>query len=171
MFSIFGPFSTRRCFFFEKLFSRFFVTPNGWPENRGKQGFFWLSPPFFWCVCVFPCGLLMLAFCLHGPSSLRTCHSSLFLSFFFLVVVFHCFFPVCLYCVLYFSFCCLSFLHSLFVWQKARSNHRKPQCLKYCFWCSVLVLASLHFHLAQIITPTRPREQPLKMAFVCLFLS
>ena len=34
--------------------------------------------------------------------------------------------------------------------------------LKCSFWCSALVPASLHFDLAQLRTPTRPREPPLK---------
>ena len=38
--------------------------------------------------------------------------------------------------------------------------------LKCSFWCSVLVPASSHFHLAQLRTPTRTREPPLKMVFV-----
>ena len=56
------------------------------------------------------------------------------------------------------------FLHFLFVWPK------KPdlisEYLKCSFWCSVLVPASSHFHLAQLRTPTRTRESPLKMVFV-----
>ena len=74
-----------------------------------------------------------------------------------------------LYCALYCSFCCFSFLHSLLVWQKPRSNHRIFVVLifMFCFGACIPTL-----HLAQRITPTPPREgEPSKWYFFALFVA
>ena len=78
-----------------------------------------------------------------------------FSSFWWLCFVF-CF-HVCLYCALCFWFCCFSFLHFLIVWPK--NPDQITEYLKCSFWCSVLVPASWQFHLAQLRTPTRTRDE------------
>ena len=84
------------------------------------------------------------------------------LFFFFLVVVFRFLFPCwSLLCVLQVRFCCLFFC--FFVCDQ--KPDQITEYLKCSFWCSALVPASSHLHLAQLRTPTRTREPPLKMVF------
>ena len=84
------------------------------------------------------------------------------LFFFVLVVVFRFLFP-CLSLLCSLLLILLFFLSAFFVWPK--KPDQITEYLKCSFWCSVLVPASSHFHLAQLRTPTRTREPPLKMVF------
>ena len=120
------------------------------PQNH-VQGFFvvplvssWSPIVFVYlvhCKSVVHLVFLLLVFC--------------FSSFWWLCFVF-CF-HVCLYCALCFWFCCFSFLHFLIVWPK--NPDQITEYLKCSFWCSVLVPASWQFHLAQLRTPTRTRDE------------
>ena len=82
------------------------------------------------------------------------------LFFFFLVVVFRFVFP-------FLSLLCSLFLSLLFIFLHFLCVTKKPdqitEYLKCSFWFSAVVPASSHFHLAQLRTPTRTREPPLKM--------
>ena len=82
------------------------------------------------------------------------------LSFLFWWLCFVFCFHICLYCALCFWFCCFSFLHFSLCNQKTDEITKYLEC---SFWCSVLVPASSHFHVAQLRTPTQPREPPIKM--------
>ena len=84
------------------------------------------------------------------------------LCFFFLAVVFRFLFPcLSLLCVLQARFYCLFFC----IFCVTKKTDQITEYLKCSFWCSVLVPASSHFHLAQPRTPTRTREPLLKMVF------
>ena len=97
-----------------------------------------------------------------------------FLSFvvmflFFAVVVFHCFFSSL-------SLLCSSLFIQLFLFPALGSwCDKKPdqitEYLKFSFSCSASVPASTHFHFTQIITPTWPREEPLKWYSFALFVA
>ena len=90
MFSIFGPFLTRRCFFLPpKIILKLFWTSEGWPKNREKLGFFGsLMTGFLFGGGVFPCGVLVLVFLfmylLRCKCVIRPC--CLTCSFYFLFV-------------------------------------------------------------------------------------
>ena len=86
---------------------------------------------------------------------------------------FRVFLPLILLCSLFFILLFVFPAFTLCV-TKTRSNHRKPQNLKFCFWCFASVCG---FQCWCEITTwwclhpdifTWPREEPLKMVFVCL---
>ena len=85
------------------------------------------------------------------------------LFFFFLVVVF-CFFVSIFVFIVVFVFDFVVFLFCIFLGVTKKPD-QITEYLKCSFWCSALVPASSHFHLAQLRTPTRTREPPLKMVF------
>ena len=162
----------------EKLSSKIFPLFPGGPKTGENKGFF----VCFVAVCfgdgVFPHGVLMLVFLfmylLRCKCVIRLC--CLIFSFWFFC------FPLCFF----FgggrgnlSFYINHFNGPAPMTKKTRSNHRKPQYLKFCFWCSALGSAPSHFHLAHIITVTL-NPPPLKIVFLyfimflillkCLFL-
>ena len=86
----------------------------------------------------------------------KKCHSSFF--FFSWWLCFVLCFHFCFYCALCFWFCCF-----FFVWPKNQIKSQNIWNFHFDF-----LLSCLHpriFHLAQLRTPTRTREPPLKMVF------
>ena len=115
---------------------------------------------FFCC----PLGLFMVTYRLRMPCSLQKCHSSCFFtlvfcfsSFWWLCFVF-CF-HVCLYC----AFCKLDFVVSFSAFCcVTKKADQITEYLKCSFWCSALVPASSHFHLAQLRPLLGPEKHPSK---------
>ena len=125
----------------EKIFSSFFCS-----ELRLAG----INRDFFKCFGILSLLLHLLSFLVDVLSSLQSCHWSLFLtfgvlSFFLLVVVFHCFLPMSLLLSLYFhTVACLPWIHSLFDQKQIKSQRTpifKMLFLMFCFclWISLLI--------------------------------
>ena len=156
------------CFFFcgsPKEYSQVFSSSEEVAKKQGKTRFFLGCLMSVFLSISSPHGHLSSSYTLLFANVpfilLLLCYPSLRWSCFLVSIHFY------LCCVLYFSFSCLSWLSSLLVWQKSRSNHKY---LKFWFSCSASGLASPHFHLAQIVTLLGPEKNPSKWYFLPCFL-
>ena len=74
-----------------------------------------------------------------------------------------CFFVSMFVFIVFFVFDSVVSFSCIFSLCDPKKPDQITEYLKCSFSCSVLVPASSQFHLAQLRTPTRPREPPLKM--------
>ena len=140
VFQLSAHFSLVSGLFCRKIILKIFWNSEGVAKKQGKnKGVFGRLVSWCFFSISFPHGHLSSSYTLLFANVL------FILAFLLLLLCFSslrwlCFivsFRLCLYCALYFSLCCFSFLHSLFVWQK--KPDQITEYLKIWFSCSASV--------------------------------